>query len=311
MLDRSIRILDFDASIPKQKRLLSEHKNNILDLRELGAKARYWASASVRSAVEKRIKDSAASAVTFLGSGDFHHITELLISRFDEPMSVIVFDFHPDWDRLSWRFACGSWVNQVLRKKNVSRVILIGPSSRDLSTLSIQSGNLSALKDSRLQIYPYSHPPSLVFLRKIPQNASTRTESGVFFSRIYWDELKNKKTGDFFQGLIQGLPDKKVYVSIDKDCLRNEFALTNWEEGVFSLEDLLGMLKLIKQNSDIVGLDITGDYSPAEVEGAFKKFVSYLDHPRDIKANTVPESVVTAVNEKTNLALMELLNSSA
>jgi len=310
MLDESIRILDFDGSIPRQKKLLCEYKNNILDLTELGPKARQWAGGRVRLAIEERIKDSPANAVTFLGSGDFHHITALLISRFAEPMSVIVFDFHPDWDTLSRSFACGSWVNQVLKRKNVSRVILLGASSGDLSAWSIQSANLAALKNDRLQIYPYAHPPTQVFLRKIPQNVSVRTEGGLFFSRIYWEQLKNKPVParrGWVQNLLKSLPDKKAYISIDKDCLKNDYALTNWEEGMLSLDELLEILRLIKENMDIVGLDITGDYSAVRASGAFKKLVSYLDHPKDIRADALPESFITAVNEKTNLALLELL----
>jgi hypothetical protein len=148
-----------------------------------------------------------------------------------------------------------------------------------------------------------------VFLKKIPKNVSVRIENGLFFSKICWDELKNKKLEDFFQDLLKRMPAKKVYVSIDKDCLTNDYSLTNWEEGRFSLDELLLFLKLIKENLDIVGLDITGDYSPISLKGTFKKIASYLDHPKGIKANALPESLVTEINENTNLKILQFLNS--
>jgi arginase family enzyme len=309
VLTKSIRILNFDDSITKQKNLLSQYENQVLDLKDLGMQARCWVNSNIRSVIQKRIQNSPKNSITFLGSGDFHHVTELLLAQFDEPLSVITFDFHPDWDTLPPRFGCGSWVNEVLKRKNIAKFILLGVSSADISSFNIQSGNLSSLKDDRVEIYPYSHHPSLIFLKKIPENVSVKTGKRLFFNRIYWDELKNKNLEDFFQNLLKRMPTRKVYVSIDKDCLSNDYALTNWEEGKFSLEEILRLLKLIKQNLDIAGLDITGDYSPIAVKGIFKKITSHLDHPKDIKANTLPESFITALNEETNLKILKLLNS--
>jgi len=309
MFVKPIRVLNFDDSIVKQKNLLLRYENEILDLRDLGMQARCWFTAGVRSAIENRIQNSTRNSITFLGSGDFHHITELLVAQFDEPISVITFDFHPDWDTLPPRFGCGSWVSEVLKRGNILKFILLGVSSPDLSSFSIQSGNLSSLKDDRLEIYPYSHKPSLVFLKKIPKNVSVRIENRLFFSKIYWDGLKNKKLEDFFPSLLKRMPTRQVYVSIDKDCLSNDYSLTNWEEGRLSLDELLLSLKLIKENLDIVGFDISGDYSPISVKGIFKKITSYLDHPKDIKANNLPESFITERNEDTNLKILQLLNS--
>ena len=309
MLTKSIRILNFDDSITKQKNLLSQYENQVLDLKDLGMQTRCWVNFNSRSLIQKRIQNSPKNAITFLGSGDFHHVTELLLTQFDEPLSVITFDFHPDWDTLPPRFGCGSWVNEVLKRKNILQFILLGVSSADISTFNIQSGNLASFKNDRLQLYPYSHQTSLTFLKKIPKNASVKIEKGLFFKRIYWNELKNKNLEVFFQNLLKRMPAKKVYVSIDKDCLRNDYALTNWEEGKFSLEELLCLLKLIRQNLDIVGLDITGDYSPISVKGIFKKIASYLDHPKGIEVNTFPESFITGRNEDTNLKILEILTS--
>ena len=120
MLNNSIRILNFDDSVVKQKKLLAAYKNEILDLKNLRSIARNWVNPKTRGLIENRIKDSAINSITFLGSGDFHHISEILISRFKEPLTVISFDFHPDWDTLPPRFGCGSWVSEVLKRKNAN-----------------------------------------------------------------------------------------------------------------------------------------------------------------------------------------------
>lgn len=308
MLNKTIRILNFDNSILKQNVLLSRYKHAVIDLKDIAPKARHWTDSKTRSLIETRIVNSAEDSITFIGSGDFHHISEILINRFDQPISVIVFDFHPDWTVWPPRFSCGSWVNEILKKKNVSKLVLIGTSSNDISNFNIQTGNLSSLKNDRVEIYPYTHQSSLAFFKKIPPNASMEINRGVLFNRIFWNELKDKNLAGFIQTLLNRIPAKKVYISIDKDCLNNNYAITNWEEGKLSLEELLLMLKLIKQNMDIIGLDICGDYSPVSIQGGIKRIISRLDHPKDIKANELEDSAITAINEDTNLKILQCLN---
>ena len=307
MLDKKIRILNFDDSVTRQKSLFSRYEVDVVDLVDLGPKARFWMNRSDRREVERRVPSQTANAVTFLGSGDFHHVTDILISRYNEPVSIIDFDFHPDWDIIFPLLHCGSWVWQAMRNRNVLKLIMIGTSSRDLSPFSLQTGDLNSLKEDKIEIYPYSRKPATVFFRNVPPNISLKTKRYPFFTRIYWNELRNKNISEFFLHVIRRLPTKKVYVTVDKDCLGAADALTNWDQGTLSLDDLLAMLKLIKENLDIVGMDITGDYSPIRVDGVFKKMVSWLDHPRKVSASQLPENSVTKVNEQTNIKILDLV----
>lgn len=308
MLNKRPRVLNFDDSILKQKDLVSRHKPDIIDLKDLGPAARFWMNKRCAGEVRRRIKGSARDTVTFLGSGDFHHITSILLEEFDEPITLINFDFHPDWTTATLRLNCGSWVTEAMKRANISKCILVGTSSDDISSFSIQMGNFGVLRDDRLEIYAYSHRPSVVFLRNIPQNISLKVKQNPFFKTVYWTELKDKNLTEFFLHVLRRLPTKKVYISIDKDCLSAEYALTNWTEGRFSLEELLLVLRLVRDNLDIVGVDITGDYSKAKVCGIAKKAISYMNHPRGIKALDYPDSYITGVNERTNLKLLELFS---
>jgi len=307
MLSQSIRILDFDGSLTKQQNLLQRYPHQVIDLKDLAPQARLWMNRHTKDALAERISETSGRRVTFLGSGDFHHLTPLLLNEFREPISLIVFDFHPDWDTLPPRFGCGAWVTEALKRKNILKCLLIGIASDDLSCPWIQSANLNALSSDRLEIYPYSHSPSLVFLRKVPRNVSLRVEKKFLRSKIYWVELKSKDLNDFFLKVIRRLPTKSVYVSIDKDCLKNEYALTNWEEGKLALDELILMLKLVKENLDIAGLDITGDYSKISVSGKLKGIFSRLDHPQGVRADKLSAEEVTRINEATNLKILEVL----
>jgi len=307
MLNKKILILDFDGSVTQQKGLLSGHEAEVIDLKDLGPRARFWMDRSVRRQIERRIPAQIKNAVTFLGSGDFHHVTDILIGRHDEPVSVIDFDFHSDWDTALPLLHCGSWVTRAMKNPNVLKLIMIGASSREMSPFSLQTGDLGSLRNDRIEIYPYLRKPATVFFRDVPPNISVKTKKYPFFTRVYWNELRNKDLVEFFLHVIRRLPTKKVYITIDKDCLGKDDALTNWDQGILSLGDLLIMLKLIKENLDIVGMDITGDYSAIRVEGVFKDMVSRLDHPRKVEAGTLSASSVTAVNERTNLKILDMI----
>lgn len=302
-----VRILNFDGSIVRQKNLIERFKPTIIDLTALGPRCRLYSSEASANAVREYIDPKERHCITFLGSGDFHHVTSLLLDSFDEDMSLISFDNHPDWDILPPRICCGSWVTQALKKNNIKKVVLLGTSSGDISPTLYRMGNYGSLKDDRVEVYPYSHKPVKLFFKKVPDNISITVKRNLFFSEIYWQELATKDIDEFFSHILRRLPAKKAYVTIDKDCLKRQYALTNWDEGHFELEDLLSMLRLIKENANIIGLDITGDYSPVKTEGFIRTAITSIDHPRDFTAIYKPQSSIDAINEETNIRILELL----
>jgi len=305
MQNNTIRILNFDDSLLDQKNLLIKYPHQIIDLKDLSPLARLWATPKAFAKIRERVGVSNKNSVTFLGSGDFHHITNILLSGLTRPFSLIVFDFHPDWDTLPPRFGCGSWVTEALKNPLLKKCILIGIGSDDISTGPLQSANLDALRADRLEIYPYRHAPSKVFLRNVPDNISLKLKRSFLNCQIEWNELKGKDPADFMQAIIKRLPTQNVYVSVDKDCLKETHSLTNWEEGLMSLSGLLSMIRVIKDNLAIEGMDITGDYSPVNISNKFKALLSRLDHPKKVSAASIDPVSVAQVNEGTNLSILE------
>jgi arginase family enzyme len=306
MLSDKIRLLNFDDSVAKQAQLISHFSPEIVDLKETAPAFRLWSDKKTSDKIKKSLKPESRHSITFLGSGDFHHASSLLIEQFNQPLSVIIFDHHPDWDMFFPGLSCGSWVNSVLKKPNIKKIILLGTSSEDISSFWLQSGNLKSLENNRVEIYPFAHKPSLALFKNVADNISMKVERKLFFDKIHWQELKNRNLSDFFFDLKNRLEAKQVYVSIDKDCLKSDYALTNWEEGCFELSELLNFLGLIKDNLDIVGLDISGDYSPVKAKGWLKRMVSHLDHPKNYSARKKSEEACRRVDELTNLKLLKI-----
>lgn len=308
MLSGRVRVLRLDESVSLQRKLLERYKPEVVDFGTLGEKSRLWASIDSAEEIKKRLDPALKNDITLLGSGDFHHVSLFLIEQFLPPISVIIFDHHPDWFLLPPKKACGSWVSELSRNPNIGKIVLFGPSSDDLDALSMLTADLSSLDKNKLEIYPYKHSPSLSLLRRVPDNVSISNQRRIFYNKINWRELRTDPLG-IFSEVIQRLPSKQVYISIDKDCLRKEYALTNWEEGSLSLDELLSMLDIIKSKMDIAGLDITGDYSYPRVRGKIKSYINRADHPRDYTARNKPQQLINEINEETNLKILDLLSS--
>jgi arginase family enzyme len=303
----SVRVLNFDNSVVRQNKLIDRFKPSITDLTDIGPRCRLYSNEKTAREVSARIDHGSGNSITFLGSGDFHHITGLLLDKIGEDVSVISFDDHPDWDILPPKIGCGSWVTGVLKKDNIKKVILMGASSGDISPTLFRMGNYDSLRGDRLEIYPYQHKPTRVFFKNIPKNISADVKSGLLYDEISWRELKASNIAEFFLHILHRLPTKKVYVTIDKDCLKAAYSLTNWPEGHLEIEELLLMLKFIKENTDMIGLDIVGDYSPVKTEGLIRTVITAVNHPRDFSAKNKPQSLIDSVNEVSNIRILELL----
>jgi len=85
---------------------------------------------------------------------------------------------------------------------------------------------------------------------------------------------------DLFEKFAAKVGDKNVYVTIDLDCLRAEDALTNWENGRFTIVDLEWALGKLREQNRIIGGDICGAYSEPKYARWKQRFASEWDHPK-------------------------------
>ena len=108
------RILDLDGSLTAQSELMKRATTPATS-QELGRHLRYLCTRRALKRFAASLNPAQRHQLTFTGSGDFHHGSAVLLGQFRAPLSVVVFDQHPDWDITAPLACCGSWVNAALK----------------------------------------------------------------------------------------------------------------------------------------------------------------------------------------------------
>ena len=251
-----------------------------LELRDWGPHLRFSAPSRL---VEKFYREIEAQLRPFIlyGSGDFHHLTALWLRRVQQPVTVVSFDNHPDWDIRPPQWGCGSWVNRALKLSPIKKVSVWGCGNFECWWPWQIFGNRRAERRGHLEVHPWADD----------RGPSARERRGAIV-RQDWQQR--------FLAFAKELTGEAVYVTIDLDCLRAENALTNWESGRFSLDDLEWALCELRHAAQIVGGDICGAFSPPEYARWKQRFAARIDHPK------IPTRSAEDIRETNETALKKL-----
>ena len=232
----------------------------MLDAREWGARLRFSALPRLIENFRREFEGRLAPFLLY-GSGDFHHLSALWIRRVAQPAVVISFDNHPDWDIRPPKWGCGGWVNRALELPHVVRISIWGCGNFECWWPHQIFGNRRAERSSKLEVHPWADERSI----------KDRQRRGAIL-RETWRE--------HFETFVGNLAGALVYVTIDLDCLRAEEAVTNWENGRFTVVDLTWALAKLRKSVRIVGGDICGAYSSPVYARWTQRFASEWDHPK-------------------------------
>jgi arginase family enzyme len=212
--------------------------------------------------------------VVFLGSGDYHHVSYLLIERLraaGERMQVVVLDNHPDNMRYPFGIHCGSWVGHVSRLPHVARVHVAGITSPDVEGAHALENQLAPLRRGKVLYWCVRR--SLRALRLL----------GVRQARSF------ESVGAMLDGLRAELASapEPVYLSIDKDVLAPDAVRTNWDQGEMRPEELESVIRMLRLR--LAGSDVVGEVSSYRYRSRFKRFLSALDRQPEIPPDALDE----------------------
>jgi arginase family enzyme len=263
-------ILDFDASV----RPLPD--TDVVPLRDMQEAIRFGCRMPVLREAGRRWATvlDAKPPVVFLGSGDYHHVSYLLIERLrtlGTQLQVVVFDNHPDNMRYPFGIHCGSWVWHVSRLPFVARVHVVGITSSDVEGGHLWENHLLPLYSGKVRYWCVQ--------RKL---RAMRT-LGIRHSRSF---ASMASLLDAFSDAMAASVEP-VYLTIDKDVLAADVVNTNWDQGVMRLEELTSAIRLLLDR--LVGSDVTGDVSSYRYRSRFKRLLSGLDRQPPIPDQLLEE----------------------
>ncbi len=297
-----VRILDLDGSLVRQTQLLRRSTAVVFRLQEWGRDIRLACSHGEFSSFQKRLTQLAGSAhdtrpfLSFLGSGDFHHVSLALLRRLTGPFNLLVIDNHPDWMRGIPFLHCGTWLYHAAQLPAVQRIIHLG-------------GEVDF--DNR---YRWLAPWPMIRTGKIIVAPPRNRHRGRSWERIEHRPLRRypnqSARPDMIEEWLAPYRDElsawPLYISLDKDVLTASEAVVNWDSGYMTVAEVLAILEAFSNaaGGDLAGMDIVGDWSPVHLRGLMRRFLHWTEHP----VLAVNASEAAQRNEALNLRLLECVS---
>ena len=180
-------------------------------------------------------------------------------------------------------------------------MVTIGPCSDDLVRPQLKGGNLRALRDGRIALFPWRHAPSRVWGR-YGDGAGYRYEQGA----LHWKNLCELHVEDTLKMIAPQMETQAVWLTIDKDVLAESEALTNWDQGQMPLASVLQIIAAIGARKRIAGADICGEFSASLHRNPFKRWEARMDQPQ-----READAALLARNEQTNRELLRAIENAS
>ena len=303
---------DIDGSISLQSRLASS-LDEIIDLRSEQKHLRLWAKKNhltvFQESIEALRRRHRQPWLTFLGSGDFHHLTLPLLETLPKevrPITLVLIDNHPDWFAPFPQYHCGNWVSGALRLPWVRSVLMVGQNSPDLNAQNFFGVPFRELCEGKVQLYPYERKRIRALFRwPSAVLGAAKTVRRFYGVDLYFHTVSDQGIENLFDQLAEQLMGQNIYISIDKDCLERRAAITDWEQGKLSLKELLAGIGKLKRIGNVIGVDVCGERAPYPLKGFLKR----IDSGRIFSKSSAPTES-DYLNEQTNLNLLKILASS-
>ena len=223
---------------------------------------------AAKESLRERVRPYSYEGIHFLDSGNYHYLSLLWLEKIKEPFSLILFDHHPDLQAPSWGgiTSCGGWVREaLLTNENLQRVYLVGVDAHLIEDVRAED---EASDKAGMQTF---------------DTIGNATTGNIMSAKELWEKIQI------------GMPDflqerHPIYVSFDKDVLREEDAVCDWDQGDMTLDEAVDNLHEIREKAEkILGMDICGE---------------------DARWKQTQEASSCQINDQCNRRLVEALDSA-
>ena len=294
-----LHILDLDGGLTAQPGLLERYQPAVLPAQDWGPRIRLGCSFGQFRRFEQALsalpdpRSSDRPPLVLYGSGDFHHVSLALVRRLPGPFNLLVLDNHPDWMRGVPLLHCGTWLYHAARLPQVRRVFHVG-GEVDFDNYYRWMAPWQLLRRQKITVLP-----ALRRFQRGPwqeiAHQPVRAETGRPASPQRIEELVRP-----FRSELARCP---LYISLDKDVMRQAEAVVNWDSGHLTLAEVCALLAAFVGGAQgrMAGMDIVGDWSPVRLQGPLRHALHWTEHP----ALTVDAHDAARRNEHTNQVLLE------
>ena len=208
-----------------------------------------------------------------MGSGDFHHISHLLLDRIchSEPFDVVVLDNHPDNMRFPFGIHCGSWVVHAARLPHIRCIHILGITSTDVSWWHAWENHLLPIVQGKIRYWTTGVNVQWANTVGLAKRIRSFENAQVLIEQFIAEREKNVPAA--------------VYLSIDKDVFSTDVLRTNWDQGCFDLDNVRQLIEAFK--GKLIGSDITGEVSAHHYRTSWKRWLSAMDQQPTIPAEAL------------------------
>ena len=275
-------VLDLDGSLHG---LEDTHTIDLSDWQEAIRFGCSWSTwKCFRSALNERLP--AGYGPVCMGSGDFHHISHLLLDRsgHNEPFDVVVLDNHPDNMRFPFGIHCGSWVVHAARLPHIRCIHILGITSTDVSWWHAWENHLLPVVQGKIRYWTTGVDVQWANTVGLAKRIRSFENAQVLIEQFIAEREKN----------VPGA----VYLSIDKDVFSTHVVRTNWDQGCFNLDNVRQLIETLK--GQLIGSDITGEVSVHHFHTSWKRWLSAMDGQPTIPDEALAkwQTQQTAVNRQ-------------
>lgn len=180
----------------------------------------------------KQSNNETKPGLHFFDNGNYHYMSKLWTDDVQQDFDLIIFDHHPDMQppRFEGILSCGGWVKEVFdHNVHIKNAILIGVADHLVEEI--------------------KNDPTAEFAKYLSQVHFIK-ESEIISMQEQKKPLNINNFGDF---------PRPVYISIDKDALCLKDAVTNWDQGSLTYNQLEQSLRDFFGSRKVLGVDICGE----------------------------------------------------
>ncbi len=180
---------------------------------------------------------SFAKGIHFIDSGNYHYMSAIMLSMVKEPFSLVILDHHPDMQAPMFGGIL-SCGGWVLEVLDCNEYV------RDVHVIGADRGLIDKLDKRDIE-------------------------------RVHFYDREDVVMED--GSIVLPATENPVYYSLDKDVIKRENIVTNWDQGEMSDKEVLDFTKELFEKRVVIGADICGECAPEQEDVDIQKAIAQND----------------------------------